>query len=86
MIVRVAQVKCFSCGRICGEVHAPSVRELTLEKVYVPSYAAGLVHSGNDNTRCRRCGGMVYLDEPFSLGSAEIMGTEESRKSLPLAA
>ena len=79
MIVRVAQVKCLNCGRVCGEVSAPSVRELTLEpmeNVYVPTYATGFGPSGSNRRRCGRCGGMVYVDEPFTSGPAEVLASQ----------
>jgi len=80
VIVRVAQVKCLNCGRVCGEISAPSVRELTLEpmeKVYVPTYATGFGLSGASRRRCRRCGGMVYVDEPFTSGPAEVLASQK---------
>ena len=38
MLMRVAQIKCYNCGRTCGEVVGPSIRDLTLENARVPEY------------------------------------------------
>ena len=39
MVVRVAQVKCYSCGRVCGEVKGEDLYGLRLQDMYVPKYA-----------------------------------------------
>ena len=36
MVLRVAQVKCYSCGRVCGEVKGEDLYRLRLQDMYVP--------------------------------------------------
>ena len=73
MYLRVAQVKCYNCGRICGEVSAPSPYELDLEDVYRPDYAIGYGLSQSNYPRCSRCEGAVFIDEPFTAGAGELL-------------
>ena len=72
MLFRVAQVKCYNCGRTCGEVAGTSLGDLKLDSAYVPAYAGDERLSAESPLRCGRCGGAVYVDEPFTLGSGEL--------------
>ena len=76
--MRAAQVKCYSCGRICGEVKAPSVHDLNLKNFYIPKYAAAYGLSEGTPLRCKRCGGAVYIDEPFTVSPRESLASEEA--------
>lgn len=86
MLLRVAQVKCHNCGRTCGEVKAPSVLELTIREAYVPKYAAGCGLSEGLHLRCRRCGGPVYMDDPFTARPGELLEPEVPLASSDLGA
>ena len=77
MLLRVAQVKCHNCGRTCGEVSATTVYELDLETVQTPDYAVGCGLSQGNYPRCKRCGGAVYMDEPFTAGPGELFVNRE---------
>ena len=80
-VLRVAQVKCHNCGRVCGEVQARSVQGLRLENVYVPKYAQKTGLSMGTHPRCGRCGGLVYIDEPFAGRPGELFAPEEALPS-----
>ena len=80
-VLRVAQVKCRNCGRVCGEVQARSVQGLSLENVYVPKYAEETGLSKGALPRCGRCGGMVYIDEPFAMRRGELLAIQATRRS-----
>ena len=71
MLLRVAQVKCFNCGRICAEVIGRSVRDLDLRNRYAPKYSSYTGLSEEAPPLCKRCGGSVYIDEPFTVGAEE---------------
>ena len=78
MLMRVAQIKCYNCGRTCGEVVGPSIRDLTLENARVPEYIGESGRPDGIPSRCQRCEGSVYVDEPFTLSVGEILAPRES--------
>ena len=73
MLLRVAQVKCYNCGRTCAEVIGRSVGDLNLSNAYIPKYAAQYGLSEGLPPRCQRCGGSIYIDEPFTVGPKELL-------------
>lgn len=75
LLLRVAQVKCYNCGRTCAEVVGRSVRDLNLNAAYVPQYAAEYGLSEGLPPRCQRYGGSVYIDEPFTVGLKELLAS-----------
>ena len=77
MIVRVAQVKCYSCGRVCGEVKGEDLYGLSLQDMYVPKYAGRCGPSEDTPFRCSCCGGLVYIDQPFSANSGEVKAVDD---------
>jgi len=59
----VAEVKCYQCSRICGEVGGlrPQGFDLRRIKVDVTAHRCGL--SPGRPFRCSRCGGNIYLGD-----------------------
>ena len=81
MVVRVAQVKCYSCGRVCGEVKGEDLYGLRLQDMYVPKYAGRCGPAEGDPFRCSCCGGLVYMDQPFSAGPGEVQAVDDTRQT-----
>ena len=75
MLLRVAQVKCYNCGRACAEVVGRSLSDLNLNAAYVPKYATEYGLSEGHPPRCQSCGGAVYIDEPFTVGLKELLAS-----------
>ena len=78
MLMRVAEVKCYNCGRTCGEISAQSLHDLTLDNIRVPEYTRRCGLSKGTTLRCERCGGSVYIDQPFTAGAGELIPTREA--------
>ena len=83
MFLRIAQVKCHICGRVCGEINALSAHSLNLANIYVPEYASGYRLKDDNTIKCARCDGSVYVDDPLTVGSAELtVRTENAEPSV----
>ena len=78
MFLRIAQVKCHNCGRVCGEINAHSAQSLKLDNIYIPEYASGYRSKDGNTIKCARCGGSVYVDDPLTIGSAELTVREDT--------
>ena len=76
MFLRIAQVKCHNCGRVCGEINAHSAQSLKLADIYIPEYASGYRSKDGGIIKCARCGGSVYVDDPFTAAPAELTARE----------
>ena len=72
LLLKVAQVKCYNCGRTCGEVKGRTVHELNIESAYIPQYAGEYGLDERNPRRCKRCGGSVYIDDPFTASAGEL--------------
>ena len=77
LLLRVAQVKCYNCGRTCGEVKGRTVHELNIESVYIPQYAGVCALDEKNPRRCKRCGGSVYIDDPFTASAGELVTPQD---------
>ena len=71
MVPRIAELKCYNCGRTWGEVSPTSVRDLSPDRIALPDRAAQHEGLRKPWPRCRRCGGLTYVDAPFTAAPRE---------------
>ena len=79
MLLRIAQVKCYNCGRACGEVSGKSLQDLNLGNVRGCAPDVDDLGTVAGPPRCGRCGGWLYIDEPFTAGQGEMLPLETIR-------
>ena len=59
----VAEVKCYQCSRICGEVEGLHPQDFDLRRVQVDLSTYRCDLESVWPLRCGRCGGNLYLDD-----------------------
>ena len=72
MLLRVAELKCHNCGRTRGKIVAPTVGGLDVKATSLRAAARSRAAGQRTSPRCRHCGGLLYVDEPFSVRSGEL--------------
>jgi hypothetical protein len=65
-----ADLKCYYCGHVSGEVIADSAHPDRI-RAFRPNRAEALTTDNSHPRRCVRCGGPVFLDEAQTLSLRE---------------
>lgn len=60
-MIITAEVTCYLCSRVCGEVEGDLTEPLRISAIYPVGGLCSL--SPKAPLRCSRCGGAVYLDD-----------------------
>ena len=69
----IAEVKCYLCSRICGEVDGRDPQELDLRRVQVDVSARRCGLKPGQPLRCSRCGGSIYIGDVECVYGREVL-------------
>ena len=84
-MLSVADVKCYHCGHISGEMVAEDGKPVATG-TFKPAAAFSAVAADlqpNGRLRCLRCGGPVYLDDLRKVRPAPLMSDLRPRRGRP---
>jgi hypothetical protein len=85
MILSVADVKCYHCGHISGEMVAEEGKPIAAG-TFKPTAATASISidlQPHARLRCLRCGGPVYLDDLRKVRPAPLMSDLRPRRGRP---
>jgi len=68
----VVEVKCYSCGRVCGEIRVPSQERPSMRLVRPVAVGRPCGLNTERLVRCTHCGGNIYLDETACVYGYEV--------------
>jgi hypothetical protein len=78
----IADVKCYFCGHISGQIIAPRKKPIRIENfVPRPGFTGAPLRPG-DRLRCERCGGPVFLEDAEPLSFRTTVADEALKKRL----
>lgn len=69
-----ADVKCYYCGHVSGQIIGPKNAPLKLTNFVPREGYTGVIPRPRDRLRCERCRGPVYLEDvsPLTIGQPNI--------------
>jgi len=78
-MLTVADVKCYHCGFVSGEVSLEDGKPLRASSFKPATTCAKSDHLRAGRLRCCRCGGPVYLDDVRTVRPQPVVSIEEAR-------
>lgn len=80
-----ADLKCYYCGFVSGEVVADTTRNnriLRFKPIQMGDQSVDATSLARGKTRCLRCGGPVFLDDPETISERRFLLENEALQAM----